>query len=190
MLSKVLLNMFSGSRMPVLDPPQEAIQIEDIAHSLAGSFRWMRMSRERYTTAQHCVEVSRRVPDHLALYGLLHDAAEAYTADLPGPIKPYFMVQIAARVTWPATIVPFAEFEERLLRDILVRFGVAPGPMPEAVHVADRRERARERLSLFGHAWPAEDDRYPAYPDPLVVLGCEAAEVAFLDRFAELKDGD
>jgi 5'-deoxynucleotidase YfbR-like HD superfamily hydrolase len=63
------------------------------------------------------------LPEH-ALWGLLHDASEAYLVDLPRPLKllPEFAV--------------YREAECRLQRAVAVRFGLPPD-QPASVTEAD-----------------------------------------------------
>jgi 5'-deoxynucleotidase YfbR-like HD superfamily hydrolase len=81
------IRTFSGGYFWPLDPRPEDLKIEDIAHALSNLCRWTGHSREFYSVAQHCVLVSENVPPLVKLEGLLHDASEAYLADLARPIK-------------------------------------------------------------------------------------------------------
>lgn len=70
-----------------LDPRQEDVDIEDIAHALSMICRYTGHVVRFYSVAEHSLYVSYMVPEHLALEGLLHDAAEAYITDLNRPVK-------------------------------------------------------------------------------------------------------
>lgn len=74
---------FTGRRIDTLAPDPCEIEIDDIAHSLAQQCRFLGHTDGFYSVAQHSVLVSGFVPDRDALWGLLHDAAEAYVCDLP-----------------------------------------------------------------------------------------------------------
>lgn len=80
----------SGIRFDVINPTVDMINIEDIAHALAGINRFNGHTRRPYSVAQHSVLVSRIVEHfnpELAWWGLMHDAAEAYLGDIAAPIK-------------------------------------------------------------------------------------------------------
>lgn len=61
------------------------IDIEDIAHSLSNLCRFNGRVTEFYSVAEHCVHVSSFCKNKL--WGLLHDASEAYLGDMIRPIK-------------------------------------------------------------------------------------------------------
>ncbi len=75
-----------------LKPKKEQILIEDIAHSLSLMTRANGHFPEFYSVAQHCIHcyeeaVARGLGQRLELACLLHDASEAYIADITRPIK-------------------------------------------------------------------------------------------------------
>lgn len=83
------IRTFTGGRFWPLDPRPEDVDIRDIAHALSQTCRYGRMASEFYSVAQHSVIVSLHVPHYDALWGLLHDAEEAYSpfGDIPRPVK-------------------------------------------------------------------------------------------------------
>ena len=137
------IETFSGDRFFPLSPGPAEIHIKDIAHGLAGRFRFSGQSRDWYTVAQHSVEVSRRVPAEDVLWGLLHDAAEAYLPDIPRPIKDDFCMSDfyqSYRARRPfQSIRPFEAFEWDVLECVAMRFGLRM-PIPASVLEADDRE--------------------------------------------------
>ena len=81
------IGTFSGLRFWPLAPNLEKILVEDIAHALAHQCRFGGHASRFYSVAEHSVHVSQLcLPEH-ALWGLLHDASEAYLVDLPRPLK-------------------------------------------------------------------------------------------------------
>jgi hypothetical protein len=90
------LNTILGTKFRPCDPQPEEIALVDIAHGLAHNCRLVEQSRIFYSLAQHSLNVSRALaavedasPEH-QLYGLLHDASEAYLSDVPGMVKDRF----------------------------------------------------------------------------------------------------
>jgi len=86
------MQTFLRERFYPLDPRVEDIYIEDIAHSLSNICRFGGHTREFLSVAQHCVMVSEVVRDlggstEAQLWGLLHDASEAYLGDMVRPLK-------------------------------------------------------------------------------------------------------
>lgn len=129
------------------------IDLEDIAHSLAMTCRFGGHTRLFYSVAQHCVLASEIIAPEFALWGLMHDAAEAYLGDITRPIKSSLYAERHDR----RTLKPFAKFEEELLQAIAARFFL-PWPAPwEAIEQVDLLLLASERLALLnpGDAWPS-----------------------------------
>lgn len=82
----------SGIYINIFDFKREDVRKEDIIHALSNICRFGGHSSAFYSVAQHSVHVAERVlertgnPDW-ALIALYHDAHEAYTGDIPRPIK-------------------------------------------------------------------------------------------------------
>jgi uncharacterized protein len=87
------LETYSGRRVDPFDVSPADVHLPDVAAALAHTCRFGGHCRQFYSVAQHCLHVSRELPTsepRLQLYGLLHDAGEAYLGDVPRPIKARF----------------------------------------------------------------------------------------------------
>ena len=82
------IQVYTGGKFYPEDPQPEDIYIEDIAHALSLQCRFGGHCESFYSVAQHSYTVSNLLPQEYKLWGLLHDAAEAYYMDIPRPIKP------------------------------------------------------------------------------------------------------
>ncbi len=84
------IQTFTGKRFYPLDVLPDDISIIDIAHALSLVNRFTGHTRQPYSVAEHSVRVAQLAPYHrpeLRLAALLHDASEAYLADIARPIK-------------------------------------------------------------------------------------------------------
>jgi hypothetical protein len=86
---------YTGTRFYPFDPRPEEVALADIAAGLAHTCRFGGHCRTFYSVALHSVHVSRELaregrPARVQLYGLLHDAGEAYVGDVPRPVKDRF----------------------------------------------------------------------------------------------------
>lgn len=81
------MEAYSGRQVDLLMPCPSQISIDDIAHHLSQINRFNGATSRPYSVAQHSIYVSMLVPDEIALFGLLHDAHEAYLGDLNTPLK-------------------------------------------------------------------------------------------------------
>lgn len=127
-----------------MDPRADEVFIEDIAHSLSLQCRYAGHVLRFYSVAEHSVLIARCLRDQYgeqtALYGLLHDASEAYLVDVPRPVKPYLTGYKAA--------------EAKVMAAVCERFGM-PLDMPPEVHEADERIIADELVNLVPMDWHA-----------------------------------
>ncbi len=168
------MQVYSGRQFWPMDPKPEEIHIEDIAHSLSLQCRYAGHCVKFYSVAEHSVLLAGwllpRYGAEIALWGLLHDASEAYLVDVPRPLKPF--------------LHGYKEAEARVMAAVAQRFGLAPD-MPPPVHVADNRIVADELVNLRPMAWHGRFD------DPLGVrVQCwapEQAEDEFLNTYVMLE---
>ncbi len=168
---------FTGRRVHSLAPSPDEIDVDDIAHSLAHQCRFLGHTDGFYSVAQHSVLVSELVPERDALWGLLHDAAEAYLGDLPAPIKRGQEMRV------------YRETEDRLLAAVALRFGLPP-KVPESVKQADRIVLAtefRDVTTVDDLDWIAQECGF-APSESLWILPWPpaVAEERFLRRYWEL----
>lgn len=75
-----------------LEPRKEEIMIEDIAHALSLMTRANGHFPEFYSVGQHCIgcykeAAARGLGEKISFICLLHDASEAYIADVTRPVK-------------------------------------------------------------------------------------------------------
>ena len=165
------IQTWTGKAFRPLSPSPGSIDIRDIAHSLALLCRFNGHCNQFYSVAEHCVRISNVVPADQALWGLLHDAAEAYISDLPRPVK--------------RQVPEFERFEDDLLQLIMAHYQL-PWPMPADVKRADDVLLATEMRDLMAAPpmpWGLDVD---PLPDTIIPMGPAQAEATFLARFEEL----
>jgi hypothetical protein len=170
------ISTFTGRRFWPLDARPGEVSILDIAHALSNQGRFTGHTTEFYSVAQHSVLVSEVVAPQYALWGLLHDATEAYLIDLASPVK--------------MQIPEYKVIEARLMEVIAAAFSL-PLPMPDEVHLADRILLMTEKRDLL----PKSFDFSPLHGGGIEPLDYHVhawtpkhAEHTFLHRFATLTD--
>lgn len=167
------IQTFSGKRFTPTNPNYESIVIQDIAHALSMQCRFSGHVKKFYSVAQHCVLVSYLCDHKDALWGLMHDATEAYLVDVPRPLK------------HSGKFEAYIEFEKIMQTAICKRFGLIDLE-PESVKIADKLILVTEARDLMS---PLREDWYWAItPLPLKIepLAPSEAEILFLHRFYEL----
>jgi 5'-deoxynucleotidase YfbR-like HD superfamily hydrolase len=81
------LGTYSGRRMDLSNPCPTQVDLSDIARALGNQCRYTGHVRHHYSVAEHCLHVADLVPPEHRLAALLHDAQEAYIADMSTPMK-------------------------------------------------------------------------------------------------------
>ena len=174
------IQTFTGRKFYPLAPRPGDVCIEDIAHALSMKCRFGGHCKKFYSVAEHSVRVSRCLPADLALWGLMHDAGEAYLPDIGKPIKDAIHVGTAAGQ------VTFGQTEDQLLAVIAQALGFPPVDY-EAVRVADLELLATEARDLM--ADPPEPWELGVEPlaEKISPLTQPEAERLFLARWEQLR---
>ena len=107
------IRTFTGIMIDPTEPDSELIDVRDIAHALSLLCRANGHFPVFYSVAQHCLNCmkeakARGFGDRVQLLCLLHDASEAYIADLTRPVK--------------SAIPEYKEIEKRLEREIYAKW--------------------------------------------------------------------
>ena len=178
MFSKPFIHTFTGKNFYFLDPKPEDICIEDIAHSLSNQCRFAGHSKYFMSIAQHSVMVSEFPyldTQEKQMWGLLHDASEAYLTDIPTPIK--------------NCLPEYKEMEANLQSIIANKFGLYASE-PREVTRADKESLINEGFHMLRNTdyWLSQGK-----PDMNMKLKSWAPKDAkqfFLDRFYQIQDQD
>jgi 5'-deoxynucleotidase YfbR-like HD superfamily hydrolase len=128
------IQVHSGRVIDLLRPRPEDILLTDIAHALSNLCRFGGHS-DFYSVAQHSILVSMIVPRPYAMWGLMHDASEAYLGDIPKPLKLYLNGG-------------YADLEKIYMKAICERFCL-PYEEPAEVKRADNILLVTERRDLL-----------------------------------------
>jgi hypothetical protein len=135
------IQTFTGKKFFPLQPDVDQIDILDIAQGLTLKTRFNGQCLQFWSVASHSLAVAHFCPPDLKLWGLLHDAAEAWLPDVPSPLKPNLFYCGDEERFRPE---PYHELEDRLLWTVAQKFSL-PWPMPKLVKEIDRRVLYTER---------------------------------------------
>lgn len=169
-------------------PDLSEMTLRDLAAMLAKVNRFGGATFKPYSVAQHSVFVSRLVQAQggtraAQMWGLMHDAHEAFTGDIPTPVK---------KALTSAGLIALNDLTDKIDWALQCRFG-------QIGHTVDD-ERLVERCDLIALATEARDllpggpldewtAAFPPADGPTVyALGWEAAAAEFIARFRELDD--
>lgn len=136
------IGTYTGIHFYPLDPRPEDVELDDIAHALSNICRFNGHTNEFYSVGTHSLNVCAVLMSWgwsktVQLYGLLHDAAEAYCCDIPRPLKPY--------------LEGHKDIESGIMSAVYQHFGL-PGPdenICKVVKAADDHVLALEGKTLM-----------------------------------------
>lgn len=169
----------SGIPFEPLAPRVEDIRIEDIAHALSQQCRFSGHTRVFYSVAEHCVRVSRCLDARgyarsVVLWGLLHDASEAYLVDIPKPLKE------------ADTFAGYRKAETAMMETVCRAFDLHMEE-PRGVRIADAvllATEARDLMPFRPEHWGALKEA--PLPERITPWSPAEAERCFLLRFTSL----
>ena len=161
----------SGRHFHFLNPQPTEIDLYDIATALSNQCRFAGHMRRFYSVAEHSVRVSLACEPGIALWGLLHDASEAYICDIPSPVK--------------GELASYRNMEGIIQRAIANRFCLS-WPIPKGVFIADQILLVTEAQQLIGHDTSDWGIKYPALEEKIEPWTPEEARNRFMARFKEL----
>jgi hypothetical protein len=177
------IQTYSGVLFDVINPTTDMVNITDIAHALSQVNRFTGHTMLPYSVAEHSVHVANLLPDVYKLEGLLHDASEAYIADMATPVK------------HSESMSGYREIEYNIQRVCYGAFRVQPTTRShDEVKGADRVMLKVEALSLMKQpllgVWVPliESIHLPIHPIPRCWTS-EYAEERFLNLFDRLYTG-
>ncbi len=145
-MTEPFIQTHTGRKVHFLNPVEEEIDIEDIAHTLSLLCRYGGHCQEFYSVAQHSVLCAREVPERLRLEALLHDASEAYLVDMPRPIK--------------RTLKEYTDIENKIQSVISKKYGINY-PFSKEVHFIDNKMLATEAKTLM-----KTNEGFEGFPKP------------------------
>lgn len=171
------IGLLSGAEFNYNYPDKTEATLDDLASALSNICRFSGHLPVFYSVAQHLVNCSRLVPLELQFDALMHDTAEAFTNDLPTPLK------------W--SMPEFKELETRIESAMAKKFGFR-FPYDPLVKQADTEMLILEKLYVKkdDRPWPNYEGIEVAHLVPLVDLkpwSPKKAKKKFLSRFDELQ---
>jgi len=162
------------------------VDIEDIAHALAGTNRYCGHLNDFYSVAQHSVIVANLVNFYgahtheifgnelkeLTLAALLHDATEAYMPDMPSPVK--------------ALLPDFKELEHKVSQHIFDHFDLTY-PYHKLIKTVDTNLRGSEVACMSN--WADKTNVEDLYKMEIHPANPKLAEEQFLNFYYKLTEG-
>lgn len=186
------IQVHSGRAFWPLDPREDELFIEDVAQGLSHLCRFGGQCREFYSVAQHSVLVSELCEGFTptgadserrslnALSGLLHDAPEAFIADLPRPVR--------------SQLPSYNDIEAGLWQVCAQRWGLLDADGAKFLYDEEILRRAddtalvtekRDLMAVSMH-WGLEEEVEPV-PRTILPVPSSEARGHFLERFKVLQ---
>lgn len=172
-----------GKEINLFDPDPSLFTVDRIANALARINRFAGAWERAVSVARHSMRVAERLRSdgcdiETQLQGLFHDAAEAFTTDIPSPLKRLLSIKVPS--TREQGRLSFGVFEDEMLRQIFNRLEIV---WPLRLET----EKADEMLTEHEKPWVAgkECDLYcflSTDPDVVAAAFKYRAEKLFYER--------
>jgi len=173
----------SGKKVWFPNPNETMISLEDIAHGLSQTCRFAGQGNGFYSVGAHSISVAMMVEEeggtkHECLQALLHDSAEAYLADVPGPAKMY--------------LPDYQKLEKSLLSAIEDKFApIDLVNLSPLVKYADRQHLYWEANQLFDNPeWTEKIQTDFLKGKNIITMPPMKTKLAFQEYYHELLDMD
>ncbi len=168
------MQTYTGRQFWPLDPSPHDVCIEDIAHALSRLCRFGGHTHQFYSVAEHCCLLHDTATAPSKAWALLHDASEAYIADVIRPIKPH--------------LNGYRALEAAVMAAIYKRFGLSDIE-PQEVKSLDDRIIADEAAQALGPPPAAWVQKGLPIGVTLKFWAPDRAKMEFLSRFEALNLG-
>lgn len=171
------INTYSGICFEPMNVTAKDICIEDIAHALSLMCRGNGHLKYFYSVGQHSLNCAREAQERkysrrVTLGCLLHDASEAYIADIIRPVKIH--------------LEHYLEMEEMFLKAIFSKFGLEDFSEEEWAQVREIDDTILEYELPYFISCYQEKERGTLFTEPDFSLrSCPEVEEAFLAFFRE-----
>jgi 5'-deoxynucleotidase YfbR-like HD superfamily hydrolase len=171
-MNKTTMQTYTGKLVDLANFKPEDVRLPDISHALSIINRFTGHSKCPYSVAQHSVAVSKLTPPAHAMWGLMHDASEAYLGDVATPLK-YMLPD-------------YLELEEHVQKTIAKAFALK-WPMPPEVKRADTAALMAEKRDLIAvdHDWGISCEPMAG---PVLPYSWFQAKKLFEDRYKEIAE--
>ncbi|SEH17386.1 hypothetical protein SAMN04487967_3139 [Natronorubrum sediminis] len=168
----------TGGRITPLEADPDAVSLDDIAHALSNLTRFAGQGTEFYSVARHSVHVSHEVEARggsrdAIRWGLLHDATEAYLADVPAPVKRSLPGYTRVEADLAATVRDAFEIDLSSADGRLVEAADSAVGRDELARYLPNGDHERQALECEPPVLEQEDDVAELFVQRARALGCE-----------------
>ena len=164
------ITTYSKIHLAPIEPKEKDILIEDIAHALSLMCRANGHFKEFYSVGQHCIycceeAIKRGYSNTVALACLLHDASEAYLADITRPVKRNLKNYLEIEAVLQNTIYEkYCEIWNSGCLDIIPVYRILTKEEHELVSLVDDAMLYNEFIHYMNEKLPTKDTNLVSKP--------------------------